>query len=632
MMIKISPMTMVLASSILVAAGLPGQTPRAPEPSELEAYVPGRDERIAWWREARFGMFVHWGVSSVLGGSWNGRDYKSYAEHIQRAAKIPVPVYRKEVAGAFNPTRFDADAWVRLAKETGMGYFIITAKHHDGVAMYDSKVSDYDVMDATPWRRDPMKELQAACRKHGIKFGFYYSHAFDWGEENGAGNDWDWPNPGGDKLLHGSDWWLNFPDFLPKARKYVDEKAIPQILELIRNYQPDILWFDTPHKLPPEENLRIFAAVRKADPNIVINGRIFADVDTGLLKLTDYVNTGDKPGEFAPKDGDWEGVPTTNESFGYNSKDKSHKKPGHFTQMLAKAASRGGNVLLNMGPRPDGAVDPADVKVFEGIGAWWKINGESIRGTTRTPLPRQTWTGESTLKGSTLYLHVFEWPENGELLVSGLKTGVKKARLLGAPAQGIAVKRLNEFDVVLTGLPADPSDPDNSVIALECEAPPVTDDARLVLPAIGRNTLSVLDGKLEGSAAYRVGRGIGDAWSVNWIDATAAESWPVRLTEKAVFDVSVIYDASAPTTTNRLVEGDAGKELAVANTGAGGSYAVTLAGERFSRNVRIGRSVSESLGRVSLEPGKHVLRVAAVEVAGAELFRLRKVVLDPVRE
>lgn len=619
-----------LALNSLSATGQDLQSPRAPDISELSVHVAGRDVRLGWWREARFGMFVHWGVSSVLGGSWNGRDYKSYAEHIQRAAKIPVPVYRKEVAGAFNPIHFDADAWARLAKETGMGYFIITAKHHDGVAMYDSKVSDYDVMDATPWRRDPMKELQAACRKQGIKFGFYYSHAFDWGEENGAGNDWDWQNPGGDKLLHGSDWWRNDPEFLPKARKYVDEKAIPQILELIENYHPDILWFDTPHKLPPEENLRIFAAVRKADPDIVINGRIFADANTDLLKLTDYINTGDKPGEFSPKDGDWEGVPTTNESFGYNSKDHSHKPPGHFIHLLAKAASRGGNILLNMGPRPDGTVDPADVSIFQSIGGWWKVNGESIRGTTRTPLPRQTWTGESTLKGSTLYLHVFGWPKNGELLVSGLKTGVKRAKLLQSPSMEVGVKRLNDFDLLLTGLPTAAPDANDSVIALECEAPPVTDDARLVSPAIGRNNLSVLDGKLDGSATYRVGRGIGDAWSVNWIDATAASSWPIRVTEKCEFDISVVYDASAPANNDRLVEGDAGKELAKANSGAGGAYVVTISGSRFSKKVRTGRSVSESLGRMILEPGRYVFRIAAVEVTGAELFRLRRLVLDPV--
>jgi hypothetical protein len=222
----------------------------------------------------------------------------------------------------------------------------------------------------------------------------YYSHAFDWGEENGAGNDWDWANPGGDKLLHGSDWWVNYPEFLPKVRKYVDEKAIPQILELITNYHPDILWFDTPHKIPPEENLRIFAAVRKADPNIVINGRIFSGANPDWFRLTDYLNTGDKPGEFSPQDGDWEGIPTTNESFGYNANDHSHKSVAHFIRLLAKAAARGGNILMNMGPRGDGTVDPVDVKIFQGIGVWWKTNGESICGTTRTPLPRQTWTRE----------------------------------------------------------------------------------------------------------------------------------------------------------------------------------------------------------------------------------------------
>lgn len=603
---------------------------RAPAPSELTIYDAGKDARLGWWREARFGMFVHWGVSSVLGGSWNGRDYKSYAEHIQRAARIPVPVYRKEVAGAFHPTRFDADTWIRLAKETGMGYFIITAKHHDGFAMYDSKVSDYNVVQATPWKHDPMKDLQVACRKHGIKFGFYYSHAFDWGEENGVGNDWDWQNPGGDRLLHGSEWWRNYPEYLPKARKYVDDKAIPQILELIRNYHPDIMWFDTPHKLPPEENLRIYAAVRKADPNIVINGRIFADADTDLIKLTDYANTGDKPSEFAPKEGDWEGIPTTNESFGYNAKDGSHKPPGHFIQLLAKAASRGGNILLNMGPRPDGEADPADVKVFQGIGEWWNRFGESIRGTTRTTLPRQTWRGETTLKGSTLYLHVFEWPKDGELIVSGLRSAVKQARLLGSSGGMLGVKRVSDVDLVLTGLPAIPPDADDSVIALDCAAPPVTDESMLIQRATTRIFFSVLDGWQQGPATYRVGRGKDDAWSVNWVDSTAGIKWPLRVTEKGVFDVSIVYDASPPTTTNRLVEGDAGKEIAAANTGAGGSYVVTIANERFSKVVRTGRSVSDSLGRISLESGRHVIQVGATEVTGAELFRLRGLVLTPV--
>ena len=336
---------------------------RSPAPESLVPTVAERDGRLGWWRDARFGMFVHWGVYSTLGGTWKGQAVKGYGEHIQRVLKIPIADYRKEVAGGFNPTGFDADAWIRLAKEAGMGYFIITAKHHDGFAMFDSKVNDYTVVKATPFAKDPMVALRDACRKQGLKFGFYYSHAFDWGEENAPGNDWDYDNPGGDKLLHGRSWWTDDKEFLAKARTYVDGKAIPQLLELIRNYHPDIIWFDTPHKLPPEENLRILAAVRKADPNVVVSGRVVTDIPN--LNLSDYLSTADKPDEFPPVDGDWEAIPTTNESYGYNQNDHSHKSVSHFIRLLAKAAARGGNVLLNVGPRGDGVIDPSDVRILE---------------------------------------------------------------------------------------------------------------------------------------------------------------------------------------------------------------------------------------------------------------------------
>jgi alpha-L-fucosidase len=612
----------------------PAAEPRAPDIATLTLDPVAHAARMSWWREARFGMFVHWGVSAHLAGSWNGREYPSYGEHIQRVAKIPVSVYHDKVAGVFNPTAFDADTWVRLAKETGMGYFIITAKHHDGFAMFDTQVSPWDVVDATPWGKDPMKDLAAACRKHGVKFGFYYSHAFDWGEQNGSGNDWDWPNPGGDKLLHGSDWWINYPEFLPKICSYVDQKAIPQILELINNYQPDILWFDTPHKIPPEENLRIFAAVRKAGPGIVVNGRIFPDTSPELLALADYINTGDKPGVFAPQPGDWEGIPTTNDSYGYKAKDLNHKPPGHFIRLLAKASARGGNLLLNMGPRGDGSVDPLDLAIFQGIGTWWRINGEAIKGTTRTPLPRQTWDGESTLKGDAIYLHVFGWPKNGELLVSGLKTDIKAVRLLdhsAAPSAKLTAKRLNEFDWLLTGLPATAPDAINSVIALECASAPVADTAQLLLPTLGKNTLQGLDSTLTAPAKYRAGRGADDAWVVNWTNNTAAVTWSVRVTETCTFDATFVYDASEGAKKNRLVEGDAGRELARADSGAGGTYTVTINGQTLEHIVTLGRPSNQPLGCITLPPGHHEIRVSAKDVTGEELFRLRRLILDPVK-
>ncbi len=235
------------------------------------------DERLTWWREARFGMFVHWGVYSGLGSQWQGQILTTgYSEHIQRRLKIPIPVYREEVAGSFNPVHFNADEWMRLAKEAGMAYFIITSKHHDGFAMWPSRVSDYNIADVTPFQRDPMMELRNAAKKYGIRFGFYYSHAFDWGEEFGPGNDWDYPNPGGEKTRYDmGDWW-NFEEFewfIPKARKYVDEKSIPQLLELIEQYDPDIFWFDTPHKLPRSENMRILEMIRKIAPQVIIRLR-----------------------------------------------------------------------------------------------------------------------------------------------------------------------------------------------------------------------------------------------------------------------------------------------------------------------------------------------------------------------
>lgn len=594
---------------------------RAPPADSLKPTSAERDARLGWWRDARFGMFVHWGVYSGLSGTWNGKAYGGYGEHIQRMAKIPCAVYRKDVAGAFNPTNFDADAWIRLAKQAGMGYFVITAKHHDGFAMFDSAVSDYNIVKATPFKRDPMKELRDACRKYGVRFGFYYSHAFDWGEENGPGNDWDYDNPGGDKLLHGANWWEKFPAFLPKARKYVDEKSIPQLQELIRNYDPDIIWFDTPHKLPPEENLRILAAVRKAKPTLVVNGRLVSG-------LGDYASTCDRPAEFPPNDGDWEGVPTTNESYGYNKNDRSHKPPAHFIRLLAKSAARGGNELMNIGPMGDGRIDAADVAILEGIGAWWTLNGESIRGTTRTPLAVQAW-GESTRKNDTLFLHVFQWPTDGKLIVGGLKSGAASAHLLADPAKSLKISQRGP-DLVID-VPANAPDAADSVIVVRCSGEPAVDAKRLLATNVGADTLRAFDAKIGGALQFGPGKS-SDAWVKNWKKKEDAVVWPVRVHDKATFEVTVAYDAPTDTQRNRVVEGDAGRELAKAGKGAGGRYSVQLGPQTVEKAVRAGINVKEALGRVTLEPGAYDLRVSALEIKGEELMRLRSVVLTPVKD
>jgi hypothetical protein len=602
------PAASLLLAPVVVAASSPDPfsipDKDGPEMSWWRDSMKTRDERLEWWREARFGMFVHWGVYAYLGGTYQDRPVKGYAEHIQRILKIPIPAYREQVAGHFNPTEFNAEEWIHTAKQTGMGYFIITAKHHDGFAMFDSQVSDYNVVKATPFKRDPIKELRAACDKYGVKFGFYYSQAFDWGEANAPGNDWDYDNPGGDRGLHGGrNWWLSNPELLAKARKYVDEKAIPQLLELIRNYHPDIFWFDTPSKLPDSENLRVLKAVRQASPGVVINGRL-------VRNCGDYASTADRPAEFAPHEGDWEGIPTTNESYGWNRNDHSHKPPAHFIQLLAKAAARGGNTLMNIGPMGNGKMDPADLAILQGIGQWWRVNGESIRGTTRTPLPVQAW-GESTRKSSRLYLHVFDWPHDGQLILGGLKSPVSRAYLLADPRRAsLKVDRVNSLDVRIEVPPSAPDKAD-SVVVVDGEGSRVADSARLLLPDVATNTLRVFDGERRGKTLHFGAGKTRDAYVDNWSRANEFMAWPVRLDQPATFEVSVVYDATSES--------------------AGGRYTVRLGEDSLSGTVEAGEQLCASLGHVQLQPGALEVQVGPEKIQGSELMRLRSVLLRPVR-
>ena len=604
---------LLLACLALIPAA---EEARAPSQESLVPTAAQRDARLGWWREARFGMFIHWGPSAVLAGSWKGKTLGGYAEHIQRAAKISMAEYRAEAIDRFTAERFDAQSIVDAAAAAGMGYLVITAKHHDGFAMYPSQVSPYNIT-LTPFKRDPMAALRAACTKRGIRFGFYYSHAFDWGEADGPGNDWEYRNPGGDRLLGGADWWLTTPDFLPKARRYVDTKAIPQLQELIRNYDPDILWFDTPHKLPPEENLRILAAVRAAKPTLVVNGRL-------VRGAGDYLSTADRPAEFPPQDGDWEAIPTTNESYGYHAGDHSHKPPGVLIRTLAKAVARGGNLLLNIGPKGDGSVDPTDAAILARLGAWWAVNGVSIKGCGRTPLTAQAW-GESTRQGSTLYLHVFQWPTDGRLVVGGLKTDVTAARLLADPSKTLACTRTGD-DLVIT-VPTTAPDADDSVIALTCAGEPVGDPVRL-LAGRGTDVLRAFDGVLKGGLRFGPGK-TRDAWVTSWRAPAAQVTWPARINAAAKVEVRLTYDAPAAE-KGAVVEGDAGREATHRTAGAGGTARVIVGDQTFLVPVRQGTQVTALAGTATLAPGPVTLRVEAAEITGQELFRLRSLTLTAV--
>ncbi len=340
-----------------------------------------RDQRLEWYKEAKFGMFMHWGVYSLLAGEWDGKVATGYSEHILRSHKIPLEVYAKEVAGNFNPVKFDADEWIRLCKAAGMKYFVITSKHHDGLAMWPSDVNEWDIADATPFDRDPLAELRDACKKHGIHFGFYYSQAQDWSHPGGQRNTWDFPGAPTQR----SRWFEDpkYADHIVRSEQYIKEKSIPQLLEIVERYQPEIIWFDTAGWVPLYQNQMVLKAMREVAPNIVVNSRIG-------YGLGDYASTCDQPDDIQPyhkKHDVWEGIPTTNLSYGYHAKDKSHKPVSFFIELLAKTAERGGNMLMNIGPMGNGLIAPEDVEILAGIGRWMDVNGEAIYGTTHTPLP-----------------------------------------------------------------------------------------------------------------------------------------------------------------------------------------------------------------------------------------------------
>ncbi|WP_207512442.1 alpha-L-fucosidase [Longitalea luteola] len=569
------------------------------------ASMKNHDERIQWWQQARFGMFIHWGIYSLPGGEWKGKRVDGYAEHLMRKEKITRADYLA-LANRFNPVLFDADAWAKQAKEAGMRYMIITAKHHDGFAMYDSKVSDFNIVQQTPYKRDPMSALAAACHKYGIKFGFYYSHAFDWEHPDAPGNDWEYNNPGGDKQLHGGVNWFNIhPELLFKAQKYVNEKAIPQIQELLTKYHPDILWFDTPSKLPLSENIRILKAIREIDQKVVVNGRLARTAD---ISFGDYKNTADRPLEFYPVTGNWEAIPTTNESYGYHQYDNSHKPVSAFVHLLAKAASRGGNLLMNIGPKGDGTFDSKDQLILKGIGAWIKKNGESIYEAAASPLPLQDW-GVSTVKGNTMYLHVFNWPADNKLYVGGLKSNVAKVYLLDGK-KPLMCTRVNDNDVVID-LPAKMPDTLTTVIALTIKGPLQSDSVRVLAANMAEHRLLAFDAQLHGGGfSYGDGKA-GKYYVQNWKSNDQWLGWTFRTTQAGSFVVNMKY---------------------LTGEGNGGSFLLQTG--NYSKQIRITGSGSaanvlqQHIDTISLPAGMHELQIKPVLIDKGELMKLLELQLQ----
>ncbi len=366
----------------------------SPPPASPDSPEAAQNARLAWFREAKYGLFIHWGLYAIPAGEWRGKRIPGIGEWIMNRAKIPVAEY-EQLAKQWNPVKFDPEAWVQLAKDAGMKYIVITSKHHDGFALYDSKVSRWDVVDATPFKRDILKELAAACQKHGMPLGFYYSQAQDWHEPGGAGNDWDFG-----------------PDLGPdgKERKpydqYLRDKAEPQVRELLTGYGPvALVWFDTPRMMTPERAQRFTDIVRSLQPKTLIDGR--------LGTAGDYVSTGDNVIPSSARNEYWETPATINHTWGYRKDDQDWKSPGEITFKLVDIVSKGGNYLLNVGPMADGVIPPASQDALRAVGRWLKVNGEAVYGAGATSwgdeLGEPSARGGKDLRGEALFLPHNEW-------------------------------------------------------------------------------------------------------------------------------------------------------------------------------------------------------------------------------
>jgi alpha-L-fucosidase len=368
---------------------------RAAEPATHMTADPespaAKEKRLEWFRHDKFGLFIHWGLYSIPAGYWKGERSPGIGEWVMHRMKIPVAEYA-QLAKQFNPVKFDADAWAQLAQDAGMKYVVITSKHHDGFALFKSHVSPYNVVDATPFKRDVVKELAAACAKRGLRFGVYYSQSQDWNERGGTGNNWDFPEN-------------SVKDKDGSYDKYLQEKVEPQLKELLTNYGPICLvWFDTPQLMTGDRPKRLTDIVRTLQPATLIDGR--------LGKVGDYMSTGDNVIPPKASDEAFEVPATLNHTWGYRTDDHNWKSPGELVFKLVDIVSKGGNYLLNVGPTAEGIIPQPSQDNLRDVGRWLKENGEAIYGASRSPFGEEFGEPAATIKdrlGKPVFLAFNDW-------------------------------------------------------------------------------------------------------------------------------------------------------------------------------------------------------------------------------
>ena len=420
-----------------------------------------RDMRMAWWREARFGMFIHWGLYAVPAGVWRGQQIPGIGEWIMATAHISVRDY-EPLAKQFNPVKFDAARWVSIARNAGMRYIVITSKHHEGFSLWDSKVSNFDVVDSTPYGKDILAALARECRRQGVKVCFYHSIL-------------DWHHPAqyvSPDARNPRDGYANNSIHPERKAEYV-RYLKSQLNELITGYDPAVLWFDG-EWVPwwtEADGKDLYNYVRSLKNDIIVNNRVGKGRRgmEGLNKGPGFAGDFGTPEQQIPATGqpgvDWESCMTMNDTWGYKSTDKNWKSSEQLVRNLVDIVSKGGNYLLNVGPTAEGLIPDASVQRLAEIGRWMSVNAESIYGTTASPFEQPAW-GRFTKKPGILYAHVFDWPRDGRLRIPALKQKVTRASLLSA-GESRALQVEQSDSGIVVSMPDKAQDAFDSVVKLE---------------------------------------------------------------------------------------------------------------------------------------------------------------------
>ena len=556
---------------------------------------------IQWFKDAKFGLFIHWGLYSKLGGVWMDKNYYGSGEWIMNVAKANADAYAEEAAN-MDLLDYNPEEWAMLAKKAGIKYVVITAKHHEGFTMYDSKVSDFTIVKSTKYGKDPMLPLSQKIREQGIEFGFYYSQFLDWHEPNGGGNRWD------------------FDESKKDYQEYYSRKAIPQLKELLSNYGPlGTIWFDMPGGLTYEQTKSLVDTLRKIQPNCLFSSRVGQG-------LGDYRDFGDSEVPGRPIHGAWESIYTHNDSWGFIAHDKNFKSPKEIIQLLAEVASKGGNLMLNVGPDGKGAIPAYSRKYLLEVGKWLDRFGDGIYKTTYGFIPRQPW-GVTTSKPGKLYLHIFDLPENHQILVPGMNVDIQHVYQLDSGEKLSWNKNNDDLTVTLPVL----TDSRNTVVVVEYagvltdkyDQLPVTVSAQYRL-----NKLLPNDATREGAATIK--SITHSDYFGNWKHTTCLTEmkkpedvvhFNLRFTDPGDYKIMLSYNCEVENSRQEGVIEFNKQRYLFQTVRTGGKY--TNKEPLMFHNHHI------AIVTVT-EPGVYSLKIYPLK-EGKELFKLQSIQIDPLK-